>query len=526
MSHLPVFFGLNQPTTESQAQECIPSDISLPCAGENVVSTPYADDGILSLSNSSYGPDSPSSKKTTIHSLPDEVLIKVLSAVSSSAESPAEMVTPSMICRKWRRVARDREVLQRTSRKGMALHAKQWSTEAFLYLRKLCGVGCLEACFTLGMILFYCIPGAQMEGGRILIQTARLGHAAALHASGIMSFNGSGMGKNHKDLKMGVSLIARGAALGHVDAMRELGHCLLDGFGVKQDQIEGWRMMLKAHMVENGLLPMVHEQYFSKKRKHSAFDSPCHVKRFRSQTLGNSEVVPGEAQQQALQQLLHPLPMKTLNPRIIVKPVVHNPWATPSSSSSNPSTPPGPAIAGKSMFSREEAQKLLRVSVSQNQNRQASSTACGMQSVAMIANEDSSSKIDYLKALEVLLASGKKISTEASKKLKNLLSGFQTSSSAAEIHPAHNFIMEWYGLVGHDEAKGSLAEGLGFCSRATCGRPETRQMEFWRCSTCWSARYCSRSCQLHDWRLRHCKECRGNADGHERPGTIEAGVAV
>ncbi|KAL2454185.1 F-box protein [Abeliophyllum distichum] len=48
----------------------------------------------------------------------------------------------------------------------------------------------------------------------------------------------------------GVALCARAAVFGHIDALRELGHCLQDGYGVKQNIGEGRRFLVLANARE------------------------------------------------------------------------------------------------------------------------------------------------------------------------------------------------------------------------------------------------------------------------------------
>lgn len=75
-------------------------------------------------------------------------------------------------------------------------------------------------------------------------------HASALYSLAVIQFNGSGGSKNDKDLRAGVALCARAAFLGHVDALRELGHCLQDGYGVRQNVAEGRRFLIQANARE------------------------------------------------------------------------------------------------------------------------------------------------------------------------------------------------------------------------------------------------------------------------------------
>lgn len=75
-------------------------------------------------------------------------------------------------------------------------------------------------------------------------------HAPALYSLAVIQFNGSGGSKSDKDLQAGVALCARAAFLGHVDALRELGHCLQDGYGVRQNADEGRRLLIQANARE------------------------------------------------------------------------------------------------------------------------------------------------------------------------------------------------------------------------------------------------------------------------------------
>lgn len=75
-------------------------------------------------------------------------------------------------------------------------------------------------------------------------------HAPALYSLAVIQFNGSGGSKCDKDLQAGVALCARAAFLGHVDALRELGHCLQDGYGVRRNTDEGRRLLIQANARE------------------------------------------------------------------------------------------------------------------------------------------------------------------------------------------------------------------------------------------------------------------------------------
>jgi len=76
------------------------------------------------------------------------------------------------------------------------------------------------------------------------------GHREALYSLAVIQFNGSGGGKDDRDLRAGAALCARAASLGHVDALRELGHCLQDGYGVRRSVLDGRRLLIQANARE------------------------------------------------------------------------------------------------------------------------------------------------------------------------------------------------------------------------------------------------------------------------------------
>lgn len=83
-----------------------------------------------------------------------------------------------------------------------------------------------------------------------MAKAAIASHAPSLYSLAVIQFNGSGGSKNDKDLRAGVALCARAAYFGHVDSLRELGHCLQDGYGVKKNIAEGRRFLIQANARE------------------------------------------------------------------------------------------------------------------------------------------------------------------------------------------------------------------------------------------------------------------------------------
>ncbi|KAJ6837201.1 putative F-box protein [Iris pallida] len=181
--------------------------------------------------------------------LPDDLVLSVLCRLSSSAESPSDVVSIMMTCKRMNGLGINPMVLSKVSAKSLAIRARNWSDSAHRFLKLCADAGSLEAAYTLGMIEFYCL-GSRSAGASLMARAAVGSHAAALYSLAVVQFNGSGGSKGHKDLRAGVALCARSAFLGHVDALRELGHCLQDGYGVRRNVPEGRRFLLQANARE------------------------------------------------------------------------------------------------------------------------------------------------------------------------------------------------------------------------------------------------------------------------------------
>lgn len=134
-------------------------------------------------------------------------------------------------------------------------------------------------CFLMWKILyyvkqvkFYCL-GNKVGGASLMAKAAIKSHAPALYSLAVIQFNGSGGSKSDKDLRAGVALCARAAYLGHVDALRELGHCLQDGYGVKPNISEGRRLLVQANARE--LASVLHKVNLSSLADKATFGSGC-----------------------------------------------------------------------------------------------------------------------------------------------------------------------------------------------------------------------------------------------------------
>ncbi|KAJ1410653.1 Zinc finger, MYND-type [Sesbania bispinosa] len=182
-------------------------------------------------------------------SLPDDLVLSILSKLSSTASSPSDFINVLITCKRLNALGLHSFVLSKASHKTFSVKAKNWCDSSHRFLKLCADAGNIEACYTLGMIRFYCLQN-RGSGASLMAKAAMNSHAPALYSLAVIQFNGSGGTKNDKDLRAGVALCARAAFLGHIDALRELGHCLQDGYGVKQNVTEGRRFLVQANARE------------------------------------------------------------------------------------------------------------------------------------------------------------------------------------------------------------------------------------------------------------------------------------
>ncbi|KHN23986.1 Putative inactive purple acid phosphatase 27 [Glycine soja] len=181
--------------------------------------------------------------------LPDDLLVLILSKLSSTASSPSDFINIILTCKRLNRLGLHRLVLSKAASKLFAIKPKNWSEYAHSFLKHCANAGNVDACYTLGMIRFYCLKN-RGSGLSLMAKAAMKLHAPALYSLAVIQFNGSGGSKRDKDLRAGVALSARASLLGHIDALRELGHCLQDGYGVRQNVTEGRRLLVQANVRE------------------------------------------------------------------------------------------------------------------------------------------------------------------------------------------------------------------------------------------------------------------------------------
>ncbi|KAL6973047.1 hypothetical protein U1Q18_027222 [Sarracenia purpurea var. burkii] len=181
--------------------------------------------------------------------LPDDIVISILCKLVSTARCPSDYISILITCKRLNRLGLQPLVLSRAGSKTLAVRARNWSESAHRFLKQCVTAGNVEACYTLGMIRFYCLQNRR-SGASLMAKAAIRSHAPALYSLAVIQFNGSGGSKTDKDLRAGVALCARAAYLGHIDALRELGHCLQDGYGVRRDVAEGRRLLVQANARE------------------------------------------------------------------------------------------------------------------------------------------------------------------------------------------------------------------------------------------------------------------------------------
>ncbi|KAJ6847989.1 putative F-box protein [Iris pallida] len=177
--------------------------------------------------------------------LPDDLVLSVLSNLSSAADSPSDLIAISLTCKRMKELGRNEAVLKKASRKAVSIRAEKWSEPAHRFLISCCDAGNIHACYFLGMIRFYCL-GLRGSGAALMARAALGSHAAAAFSLAVVRFNGSGGPAASRNPRAGFVLAARAALLGHVDAIREVGHCFLDGHGAPACSSLGRRFLVNA----------------------------------------------------------------------------------------------------------------------------------------------------------------------------------------------------------------------------------------------------------------------------------------
>ncbi|KAI7753484.1 hypothetical protein M8C21_018825 [Ambrosia artemisiifolia] len=182
-------------------------------------------------------------------SLHDDIVISILCNLSSTASSPSDFIAILHTCKRLNKLGLHPLVLSKACSSALAIRAKNWCEEAHRFLKLCVNAGNTEAYYILGMIRFYCLQN-RASGASLMAKAAIKSHALALYSLALIQFNGSGGKKNDKDLHAGVALCTRAACLGHTNALRELAHCLQDGYGVRKNIPKGRHLLMQANASE------------------------------------------------------------------------------------------------------------------------------------------------------------------------------------------------------------------------------------------------------------------------------------
>ncbi|KAA0057772.1 F-box protein [Cucumis melo var. makuwa] len=205
--------------------------------------------------------------------LPDDLLIHLLCRLAASASSPSDLLNLLLTCKRLNRLVLHPLVLSKAGPKAFAVRMQNWCDSSHRFLKRCVDAGNSEASYTLGMIRFYCLRN-RGSGASLMAKAAIKSHAPALYSLAVIQFNGSGGSKSDKDLQAGVALCARAAFLGHVDALRELGHCLQDGYGVRQNSDEGRRLLVQANARELATVLLSSSSIWQQQRHNQSGNLP------------------------------------------------------------------------------------------------------------------------------------------------------------------------------------------------------------------------------------------------------------
>ncbi|GJP39102.1 hypothetical protein CLOM_g23492 [Closterium sp. NIES-68] len=238
-----------------------------------------------------------------LESLPDELLLLILSKAAAAAASPVDLAKLALTSPRFARLVREPPVLSRLPLRAILPSARIWAPgtgagrpgenetnaarECFgswgggeIALKKepsgagseksrmacrfllQCGLaGCADALYALGMIKFYCHRDFW-AGASLLVWAAEKGHVAAIYSLAIIHSHGSGGGSSDGNPAAATDILWHAARAGSKQALQELGHCYLDGHGVPQRTLLGARLLLAA------MCPAL---------AHSPHDSPVHA---------------------------------------------------------------------------------------------------------------------------------------------------------------------------------------------------------------------------------------------------------
>ncbi|CAI7760227.1 unnamed protein product, partial [Closterium sp. NIES-53] len=461
------------------------------------------------------------------------------------------------------------QVLRKVSPLALAMQARSLTEGSHRFLHKCATSGNTDASYILGMIKFYCL-GDHQHGATLLAKAALAAHPHALHSLAVIHFNGSSGTRHDRDLVAGVLLCARAAAAGHVEALRELGHCLQDGYGVQRDVPEGRRMLQEANVREAAralacsvavprcVAPLVVAPRGAAAQCGTSGTSNCSDVQASPAALPVASAGAGSlvcavgAKEGSMKGEVHVPRPRVLMCAAAIPSTFARQHACSTGSWSQDRSSDAPGVSGASLQGEvvpHRASSGSRVDLSVLQNLQnGENMARGSETHALVAGGVERSEGDGLPLQQSRLqqlqnhhfdrqshhahqssiqhseaqvpgrGTQAPVGADASEALPHAERppvAMCTGSSGPHrccCLPHVTLPPSWWHVAVHKflvdwHALVPLPEGFRVCCNELCGRSETRKQEFRCCSACGEAKYCSRVCQAVDWKARHKVVC-------------------
>eukprot|EP00270_Netrium_digitus_P010488 TRINITY_DN3261_c0_g1_i1.p1 TRINITY_DN3261_c0_g1~~TRINITY_DN3261_c0_g1_i1.p1 ORF type:complete len:521 (+),score=17.63 TRINITY_DN3261_c0_g1_i1:84-1646(+) len=444
---------------------------------------------------------------SAFNTLSDDELVLVISSLASASSSPLDLLRLSMTSKRLKALCLHPSVLSQLHPSAISVPYSKWCNGAQLFLQECSDAGNAEASYFLGMVEFYCLRNSG-KGMKLLVSAALAGHPDALHSLALIHFNSSGFCKGNdgkhsldgikqlrgkRDLRIAVLLCSFAAQRGHLESLRELGHCLQDGYGVQRNVSVGRRLLLEANLrelVNHRISP------FPGSAVELQISQMTHIvlKQLLPQEVEENGCISKECPTGASQRL-QSLDI-SLHEVGNVCSILSQSWldSTISEFASHISQ-----TAARLLHCKVPSRKSL---VSRLSTRGVARAGVGATAALSEQTEVSETSMDVASLLHALYDC-----------LGPLMSDFGCSVPERPPHPVNRFLSDWF-RSSHCHPR--LPEGLKLCANTRCGRPETRQHEFRCCAVCAGPNYCSRACQALDWKTNHMNVCQQEVGRNQR----------
>ena len=360
-------------------------------------------------------------------------------------------------------------------------------------------------------ITFYCLKDHR-EGLFQLSRAASAGHPDALHSLSVIHFNGSAGNRSDRNPSLAVLLAAQAAAAGNLTALKELGHCLMDGYGVERNAAEGRRILVKANRAEEEKRRVVPDSSMSKRQRMSNSPDEAAEGTWDTQmedgrapgSLSGSQLATGHACQ-------HCVPVACSQaadngstegqPRVssgLVLPA--SAWeATEVQQGRESDRPDGWRAAPPPTALKRTMSTPSHVGHHAGASYPASAHADPHEQNILRSNFSAIATVArYLRYGPRRAYDG--VSRPASNLPSRMRAQHNTGGVEKGCYTVNRFMLDWHKMHG-------LPAGQNVCGNQMCGRVESRCQEFRCCSACTLVPYCSRACQAADWKVGHKRVC-------------------